>query len=80
MYKYQFTEYFNKQVLQKRVYLKTEYCIYVLENFIKIEQQENNRYRFWAKIKELDNKYLRVITLEDKITIHNAFLDRRFKE
>jgi hypothetical protein len=42
----------------------------------------NNRkatgFLFWKRIEELDNKYLRVITLEDKKTIHNAFPDRRF--
>ena len=26
-----------------------------------------------------EGRYLRVITLEDKVTIHNAFPDRRFK-
>lgn len=34
---------------------------------------------FWASVPELDDRYLRVVTLGDKITIHNAFLDRRFK-
>jgi len=32
-----------------------------------------------AKIKE-EGKYLRVIMLGDKKTIHNAFFDRNFKE
>jgi len=41
--------------------------------------QEHNRYRFWAVIEELDGRILRVVTLEDKITIHNAFPDRGFK-
>ena len=45
-----------------------------------MERQENNRYRFWGSIEELENKILRVITLDDKITIHNAFADRRFKQ
>jgi hypothetical protein len=46
---------------------------------LKVERQDNDRYRFWASIKELEGRYLRVVTLEDKITIHNAFLDRSFK-
>ena len=33
----------------------------------------------WGKIEELEGRILRVITLEDKITIHNAFPDRGFK-
>jgi len=35
--------------------------------------------RFWAKVEEFGNKYLRVVTLADGITIHNAFIDRGFK-
>ena len=79
MTQYQFTEYFEKEVLQKRPYLKKEWCIYVIENPLRMEAQEHNRFRFWGIIKELDNRILRVITLEDKTTIHNAFPDRRFK-
>jgi hypothetical protein len=46
---------------------------------LKIEPQEYNRFRFWGKIEELESIILRVITLADKLTIHNAFPDRRFK-
>ena len=76
---YGFTEYFEKEVLRKRPYLQKEWCIRVLENPIRSEPQENNRYRFWAEIMELQGRYLRVITLTDRVTIHNAFPDRRFR-
>jgi hypothetical protein len=79
MKNYKFTSYFENEVMRKRSYLRKEWCIKVVESPIKVEKQENNRYRFWAKIKELDERFLRVVTLEDKVTIHNAFLDRRFK-
>lgn len=79
MEKYRFTPYFENEVLHKRPYLKKELCIRVVENPIKVEPQENNRFRFWGEIEELGGKVLRVVTLEDKITIHNAFLDRGFK-
>ena len=79
MKKYRYTEYFEKEVLRKRPYLEKEWCIDVIENYERMEQQEDNRYRFWKKIPELDNRYLRVVTLEDQTTIHNAFPDRRFK-
>ena len=78
MIEYKFTEYFEKEVLRKRPYIKKEWCIQVIENPIKVEKQENNRYRFWGYIEEMENRDLRVITLEDKQTIHNAFFDRRF--
>lgn len=32
MARYKFTEYFEKEVLRKRPYLKKEWCIRVLEN------------------------------------------------
>ena len=80
MSEYKFTEYFEKEVIRKRTYIKKEWCIRVLENPIRIEKQEDNRFRFWGIIKELRNRALRVITLEDKKIIHNAFPDRRFKK
>ncbi|OGL44431.1 MAG: hypothetical protein A2161_11225 [Candidatus Schekmanbacteria bacterium RBG_13_48_7] len=76
---YKFTEYFENEVLRKRPYIKKEWCMRVLDNPVKSELQENNRYRFWAPIDELGGRYLRVVTLEDKISIHNAFPDRSFK-
>ena len=76
---YRFTDYFEYEVLRKRPYLKREWCIRVIEKPIRSEPQENNRYRFWAEVSELEGRFLRVITLEDQVTIHNAFPDRRFK-
>ena len=79
MGEYKFTDYFENEVLQKRPYLQKEWCIRVIENAIRVEEQENNRFRFFGAIEEIDNRVLRVITLEDKVTIHNAFPDRGFK-
>ena len=79
MAEYRFTEYFETAVLKKRPYLRKEWCIQVVDHPIRSEPQEHNRYRFWGEIAELKGRYLRVITLEDKRTIHNAFPDRRFK-
>ena len=76
---YSFTDYFEKEVLRKRPYLKKEWCVSVIENPLRVELQENNRFRFWGSIPELEGYVLRVITLSDKKTIHNAFPDRRFK-
>lgn len=79
MKEYRFTDYFENEVLRKRPYLKKEWCIRVVEHPMKTEPQEHNRYRFWAAIEELEGRILRVVTLEDKTTIHNAFPDRRFQ-
>ena len=35
--------------------------------------------QFWGKIDELEGRIFRVVTLDDKTTIHNAFPDRGFK-
>ena len=79
MPEYKYIDYFENEVLRKRPYIKKEWCVYVMENAVKSESQEHNRYRFWAALPELDGRYLRVITLADKLTIHNAFPDRGFR-
>ncbi len=76
---YKFTDYFEKEVLRKRPYIRKEWCIQVLQNPVKVEQQEDNRFRFWGAIEQLEDQMLRVVTLDDKCTIHNAFPDRSYK-
>jgi hypothetical protein len=41
--------------------------------------QADGRIRRWANIIEAENRYLRVVLLQDGETVHNAFFDRRFK-
>ena len=40
--------------------------------------QSDGRIRRWTWVNEL-SKYLRVVLLEDGITVHNAFFDRDYK-
>lgn len=79
MDEYRFTDYFEKEVLRKRPYLKKEWCIEVIKNPLRMERQEHNRFRFWGMLPELKGRAIRVVTLEDKRAIHNAFFDRGFK-
>ena len=79
MTEYRFTKYFENEVLRKRPYLKKEWCVQVVERPLRTEAQEHNRFRFWGRVSELGDKVLRVVTLADKRTIHNAFPDRRFR-
>jgi hypothetical protein len=79
MTEYNYTEYFEKEVLRKRPYLKKEWCVRVIENPLRVESQELNRFRFFGAVPELEGRILRVVTLSDKKTIHNAFPDRGFK-
>lgn len=72
------TRYFNEQVLRKRTYLKVSWCTQIISQPLKKEIQPNGRIRFWGFVEEVD-RYLRVVTLDDGETIHNAFIDRDFK-
>ena len=45
---------------------------------LKQAVQEDGRFRRWVLVPEMENRYLRVILLEDGATVHNAFFDRRF--
>lgn len=76
---FSFTRCFEQEVLRKRPYLTKELCIRVVQQPIRLKRQEHDRYRFWGQVPELGGKYLRVVTLSDRTTIHNAFLDRRFE-
>lgn len=73
------TRYFKEQVLRKRPYIKIEWVELALSKSDHREVQSDKRVRFWVYIKDL-GKYLRVVTLEDGKTVHNAFPDRNFKE
>ncbi|MDA7990496.1 MAG: hypothetical protein MPK30_05295 [Gammaproteobacteria bacterium] len=76
---YAFTDYFTESVARRRPYLRREWCIRVIENPLRTEVQVDNRVRFWGKIDEHGGRVLRVVTLPDRATIHNAFFDGRFK-
>jgi hypothetical protein len=52
----------------------------VMENPLRRVVQPDGRMRLWGKIGEAGGRYLRVVLLADGETVHNAFLDRRFKE
>jgi hypothetical protein len=77
------TRYFEEQVLRKRPYVQREWCRDVLTAPIRREVQTDGRIRFWGRIVlpgEARPRILRVVTLEDGQTIHNAFFDRNFRE
>ena len=72
------TDYFRNAILRKRPYLTIELCRDVIKNYITKEIQPDGRIKFWGIAKGFEDKYFRVVTLEDGITIHNAFIDRGF--
>jgi len=62
-----------------RAIVKKEWIYRVIQHAVKTEVQSDGRIKKWAWIHE-EGKFLRVILLEDGETVHNAFLDRSFKE
>ena len=76
----EFTQYFlHTRNRPDRASIKMEWIASVVESPEKEEVQADGRIRKWGYIND-EEKYLRVILLEDGMTIHNAFFDRRFKE
>ena len=73
------TRYFEEQVLRKRPYLRREWCEQAIREPVRTEIQPDGRVRHWSFLPKLQ-RYLRVVTLADRITIHNAFFDRNFTE
>lgn len=73
------TRYFEEQVLRKRPYLRREWCEAVLRSPVRVESEPNGRVRHWGYIGELGGRALRVVTLADGETVHNAFPDRDFE-
>ncbi len=72
------TRYFREQVMIKRPYLREEWITEVLREPVSREVQEGGRIRHWGFVEELD-RHLRVVTLSDGETVHNAFPERNFK-
>ena len=77
------TRYFEEQVLRKRPYPSLEMCEAVLRNPLRVEPQDDGRIRHWGVVTlpiDPQDRILRVMTLDDGVTIHNAFPDRNFRE
>jgi hypothetical protein len=77
------TRYFEEQILRKRPYILREWCAQVIHAPLRRETQDNGRIRFWGEVADPRDgmvRTLRVVTLDDGETIHNAFFDRGFKK
>ena len=77
------TRYFEEQVLRKRPYIERDWCAAVLASPLRTVRQDDGRLRFWGEVRragETAPRVLRVVTLEDGETVHNAFFDRNYRE
>jgi hypothetical protein len=55
----------------------------VLADQLRREVQDDGRIRFWGRVQRPGEplpRILRVVTLADGITVHNAFFERNFRE
>ena len=70
--------YFDEQVLRKRPNLRLDWIEQAIARPARRLIQADGRVRFWASVVTDDGKayMLRVVTLEDGETVHNAFFDR----
>lgn len=74
------TKYFQTtRIRPDRAMVKDEWIRHVVQFPEREHIQADGRIRRWAKIGEMEGRYLRVILLPDRETIHNAFFDRGFK-
>ncbi|OYW44116.1 MAG: hypothetical protein B7Z08_12285 [Sphingomonadales bacterium 32-68-7] len=77
------TRYFDEQVRRKRPYLTIGMCRAVVADPLETWVQTDGRVRHWGKVTLPGDdraRILRVVTLDDGETIHNAFLDRGYRE
>jgi len=77
------TRYFDEQVLRKRPYLSQAQCAAVLVAPLRQVPQVDGRIRWWGRVidtRDGSTRILRVVTLDDGETVHNAFFDRSYRE
>ena len=74
---------FDEQVLRKRPYLSWDKCSTVLQSPLKKVVQSDGRIRLFGEVSDAvsgETRILRVVTLADGETVHNAFFDRGYRE
>jgi hypothetical protein len=77
------TRYFEEQVLRKRPYLDVDWFAAILAVPLRRRVQPDGRVRFWGRVtdpRDGTQRILRIVTLEDGETLHNAFFDRGYRE
>jgi hypothetical protein len=75
-----FTQYFLAiRERPDRAIIRDEWIERAITNPIREVVQADGRVRRWTQVPEYENRYLRVVLLEDRETVHNAFFDRDFK-
>ena len=73
------TDYFRRRVLEDpdRSDITVEMCERIVTAAEYTNQQDNGLWQIWGYVPELD-RYVRVITSEDRERLVNAFKDRNY--
>jgi hypothetical protein len=77
------TRYFEELVLRKRPYIDRSQCDEVIVRPLTRVVQADGRTGHWGRAvdaRDGTTRVLRVVTLDDGETMHNAFFDRDFRE
>ena len=78
--KFMTTNYFRSiRSRPDRAMIRDEWIERAMASPEREQVQHDGRLRLWARIPEAEGRYLRVILLPDRLTVHNAFFDRGFK-
>jgi len=71
------TRYFDAmRARPDRARIREAWIMRAVERPEREETQLDGRIRRWARIEEADGRWLRVVLLADRETVHNAFFDR----
>jgi len=62
-----------------RAIIRDEWILRVIASPEREYIQADGRIRRWTRIDEMEGRYLRVILLPDRETVHNALFDRGYK-
>lgn len=68
------TRYFEEQIRRKRPYIDRAWCEQALRSPERMELEGEERVFYWLSVPEL-RRPLRVVTLGDGKTVHDAYLD-----
>ena len=72
------TEYFRGKVQPEWPYATDDLVLAILAAPRHHEQQTDGRWRFYGRTPS--GRFMRVMTLADRETVHNAFYDRSYRE
>lgn len=64
---------------QDRAFIEDSWIERAIHEPVREFVQADGRIRRWVLVPEMENRYLRVVLLEDGKTVHNAFFDRGFQ-